>query len=257
MKMRNVRGMLLLAFSFCALAQPGSAGEIATRQFNLPQPQQLSLAESVLVRMFLPPDFVADSVRVELDDIDVTTGLTITAREHRQGHLLIGTLTNVPVGQHRLHGFVTVLREGEEVPFEALTTFETIALENPDECDVLNNAECFLPYPSSRFLEPADTPTGFRLRFPASGMPMQNNARLLPDPYSVLDGFSPTVQVLMHFPGNVDLVHSGAAQLLESTRSIGLRSLDCCSARLKPCRSSRPTSAPASPIRSKRRCCSV
>jgi hypothetical protein len=103
---------------------------------------------------------------------------------------------------------------------------KVVALEQPEGCEILNGAECLLPYPSSQFLEPADTPTGVRLRFPAAGMPVQSGARLSPDPYRVLDGFSPTVQILMHFPGGVDPVQSGASRLLESTRTIDTRSLD-------------------------------
>jgi hypothetical protein len=90
----------------------------------------------------------------------------------------------------------------------------------------LNAAECLLPYPSARFLEPADTPTGLRLRLPAAGMPMQNGARLSAEPYTVVDGYSPTVQILMHFPGGVDPVQSNASRLLEATRSISMRSLE-------------------------------
>lgn len=103
---------------------------------------------------------------------------------------------------------------------------ESVALEQPEGCEILNGANCLLPYPSSQFLEPADTPTGFRLRFPADGMPVQSGVRLSPDPYRVVDGFSPTVQILMHFPGGVDPVQSDASRLLESTRSISTRSLD-------------------------------
>ena len=47
-----------------------------------------------------------------------------------------------------------------------------------------------------------------------------------PAPYSVLDGFSPTVQILMHFPGGVDPVASNASRLLPETRTYDSRSLD-------------------------------
>lgn len=220
MTTRTIRVALLLGLFTLPLPHRAAAGEVTPFQFAVPQANQLSLAGAVQVRLLLPTGFVADSLRVELDGNEVEEGLTLN------GNTLSGTIPDVPVGTHVLRGFVDVQQEGTPTPLETQASFDTIALENPDECEVLNNVECFLPYPSSRFLEPAATPTGFRLRFPAAGMPMQNNARLLPDPYNVLDGFSPTVQILMHFPGNVDLVHSGASQLLDTTRSIDLRSLD-------------------------------
>ncbi len=84
----------------------------------------------------------------------------------------------------------------------------------PDECEVLNNAECLLPYPSSRFLVPADTPTGFRLKIPQVGIPQPTGDPIPPDPLNALDGFSPTVQILMHFPQGVDPARSNASHLL-------------------------------------------
>ncbi|MBX3023926.1 hypothetical protein KF840_03350 [bacterium] len=91
---------------------------------------------------------------------------------------------------------------------------------------MLNAAECLLPYPSSHFLEPADTPTGYRLALPAAGMPLQNGVPLSPEPYRDVDGFSPTVQIVMHFPGGVDPARSNAARLLEATRTLDQRSLE-------------------------------
>jgi hypothetical protein len=107
----------------------------------------------------------------------------------------------------------------------ATTRLRVVAFHDPEACEVLNNVECLLPYPSSRFLEPAGTPTGFRLRLPASGMPSQLGVPLSPEPYGALDGFSPTAQILMHFPEGVDVEASGAPRLLESTRTTDLRSL--------------------------------
>jgi hypothetical protein len=195
------------------VATPALAGVDAGLRILAPASNQLSLAGSVTVRVELPAG--AANPVVELDGVAVA-GLTA------DGGVLSGTLPGVAVGVHQLHAEADV----EGGPAEADATFETITLENPDECEVLNNVDCLLPYPSSRFLEPADTPTGFRIHFPAAGMPMQSNARLLPDPYLSVDGFSPTVQILMHFPGGVDPVQSQASRLLEATRSYGTRSLD-------------------------------
>ena len=89
------------------------------------------------------------------------------------------------------------------------------ALEAPEECEILNNAECLLPYPSSHFLVPADTPTGFRLHIPQIGVPQAASGPPIPaDPLNVLDGFSPTVQIMMHFPQGVDPALSNASRLL-------------------------------------------
>jgi hypothetical protein len=84
------------------------------------------------------------------------------------------------------------------------------------ECEVLNAAECFLPFPSTHFLVEADTPTGFRVNLPQAGLPSVSGPALLPDPYNELDGFSPMVQILMHFPQGVDPELSNASRLLEA-----------------------------------------
>jgi len=83
------------------------------------------------------------------------------------------------------------------------------------QCEILNGAECLLPWPSSHFLvDDAGTDTGLRVNLPAAGMPTVNGPAWLPDPYNELDGFSPMAQVLMHFPQGVDLALSDAARLL-------------------------------------------
>lgn len=82
-------------------------------------------------------------------------------------------------------------------------------------CEVLNGAECLLPYPSSHFLVPdATTATGFRLNIPAEALPRPNGPPISPAPLKELDGFSPAVQILMHFPQGVDLEASNASRLL-------------------------------------------
>jgi hypothetical protein len=82
-------------------------------------------------------------------------------------------------------------------------------------CEALNAAECLLPYPSSFFQVPdPTTATGLRLNLPAEGLPTVNGTPLVPTPYNQLDGYSPMVQVHMHFPQGVDLVLSDAARLL-------------------------------------------
>ena len=111
------------------------------------------------------------------------------------------------------------------VPLDAATEIEVAALEDADECEVLNAVHCALPFPSSRFLESAETNTGVRVAYSRAVMP-SFPAPLDPDAFGGGDGFSPGVQILMHFPGDVDPERSGASRLLAETRSYGTRSLD-------------------------------
>jgi hypothetical protein len=187
--------------------------------FAEPEDNQLSLVGDVPLRLSVPADVVGGSLRVELDGVEIQAELTVVDGG------VSGVLPAVAAGNHVLRA--EALRSGNSTPLDTQVQFETIVLDHADECEVLNDAECLLPYPSSRFLEPAATPTGFRLRLPAVGMPVQNNVgRLSPDPYLAVDGFSPTVQILMHFPGGVDLTRSDASRLLPETRTYDLRSLD-------------------------------
>jgi len=82
-------------------------------------------------------------------------------------------------------------------------------------CEILNTAECLLPYPSSRFLvaDPS-TDTGLRVDLPNAGMPTVNGIPFSATPYNQLDGFSPMVQILMNFPQGVDLTLSDTGRLL-------------------------------------------
>ncbi len=45
-------------------------------------------------------------------------------------------------------------------------------------CEVLNAAECLLPYPSTHYMEPAATPTGLRLALTQAGIPPVNGDQL-------------------------------------------------------------------------------
>ena len=184
--------------------------------FVRPPDRQLSLAGTIPVDLLLPSNADASRLFVTLDGAPITDILTLANGAAR------GDILDVTAGPHRLVAVVPVGQETRRTE----VFFETEALQNPDQCEVLNNAECLLPYPSSRFLEPADTPTGWRVSFPAEGIPKQGSRAIPVAPYLALDGFSPTVQILMHFPGGVDLVKSNASRLLAATRTYGLRSLD-------------------------------
>ncbi|MBP1686399.1 MAG: hypothetical protein H6Q33_2542 [Deltaproteobacteria bacterium] len=179
-----------------------------------PANQQLSLAGSIAVAIQLPAGGNANSLSLTLDGKPVTVALTVANGQAQ------GTLPGLAPGLHTLQASFDAGAQ------QATASFETVALTNPDQCEVLNSAECLLPYPSSRFLVPADTATGWRISFPAAGMPVQGDKPLPPEPYSVLDGFSPTVQILMHFPGGVDPTKSNAPRLLPDTRTYDARSLD-------------------------------
>jgi len=182
--------------------------------FLKPVDQQLSLAGNFELMLQLPPGADPASLAVELDGATITSSFAVTDGQAQ------ASLPNVTVGPHTLQASFGAPAQ------QTTVSFETITLTNPDECEILNNAECMLPYPSSRFLVPADSGTGWRVSFPAVGMPKQSGAPLSPAPYSVLDGFSPTVQILMHFPGRVDPVASNASRLLPQTRTYNARSLD-------------------------------
>ncbi len=118
------------------------------------------------------------------------------------------------------------------------THFEAVTLADPDICDVLNQAACVLPFPSSRYQVPdPDTDTGLRMAYPVGALPaisagslgnllLGEPRHLDPELYNYYDGVSPTVQPIMHFPGGVDLAASGAPRLLEATRNFDLRGLD-------------------------------
>ena len=93
-------------------------------------------------------------------------------------------------------------------------------VETPAECEILNGVECLLPYPSSRFLVPADTPTGYAVRLPQAGIPQVNGPEIPASLFDDLDGFSPGSQILMHFPQGVDVETSNVSRLLEP---------ECCS----------------------------
>jgi len=133
-----------------------------------------------------------------------------------------GTLDAVPEGSHWLEAWV----QAGDLEY-AETGFTLVALQNPEECDILNDEECELPFPSSRFEEPAPTATGVRIAYGANTLP--NADRIVPGvgivsgpvspaPFLQNDGVSPTTQVLMHFERVPDPELSGAARILPDTR---------------------------------------
>lgn len=174
---------------------------------QLPLEGQLSSTGSVTVQVKLPPTAVAGTAVIELDGADVTAQLTIVGRD--------------------VSGQIAVPTDGDHVLRVQATTnlgiadndrrFRTTTLVNASECEILNAAECLLPYPSTRFHEAdATKPNGVRVSLPAVGMPAVNGPPVDPSPSLLLDGSSPTTAILMHLPTplGVDLAASGADILI-------------------------------------------
>lgn len=212
----------------------------------------LSAPGDVAFDLAIPPQADLDSLVVHLDGQPVPAASYVAARG-----MAHGMVTNVPEGTHRLEAWIQVpgrRARGPSTPAAWLgswsapspssarpwpssrtddtlyteTGFTLVALANPDECDILNQVECVLPFPSSRFEEPAATETGVRIAYGPNTLPVAN--RFLPDfsfvvgpalptPFLQNDGFSPTVQVLMHFQQTPDAELSGAARILPETRT--------------------------------------
>ncbi len=170
-----------------------------------PEPDQLSLSAALTAEIQLPDDAVATTLRVELDGLDVSGEFSAASG------VASATLNGLAPGPHTLHAQVDLSGGGDQ---QADVSFETADLTLPEKCELLNNVTCLLPYPSSRFLVPAVTDTGVRLNLPAEGAPTPNGPALTTDAYNELDGFSPGVQMLMHFPGGVDVERSNAPRLL-------------------------------------------
>lgn len=186
---------LVTAVSNALTGCPDTPAEIVR-----PSDGVLVSAGTVAAEIHVPPGGALTAVELDGEDVSdrfTSVGLGDSAE-----------LVDVAPGTHTL-----AARTYCGPPVEAM--FEAIALHDPGECEVLNDAECLLPYPSSRFLvSDPDTATGYRLNIPAAGLPMPNGPPLSPEPLNTVDGFSPTVQILMHFPQGVDLVASDAPRLL-------------------------------------------
>jgi hypothetical protein len=190
-----------------AAVDVGLAGCFESIEFITPSPGMFVLAGTVAVQIELPSTAQGGTLEVTLDDdMDVTDQFTVAGRRAD------ATLTNLAPGRHRLEALVATAAGGSAL---RAATFTAIALNNPDECEVLNDAECLLPYPSQRFLVPdATTQTGFRVHIPDLGIPQGAGTATTAEYLNQLDGFSPTVQILMHFPQGVDLVRTDASRLL-------------------------------------------
>ncbi|MDX1649586.1 MAG: hypothetical protein R3263_07010, partial [Myxococcota bacterium] len=206
---------MLFGVALLALA-PTCEGEGALR-FETPAEGLLAAPGDLTVRLALPAGADASSLALELDGRPVDlSGFVVS------GGVAEGVLPALAPGRHDLAARVDV---GATVRRDE-TWVELAALDRPGSCEILNQVECVLPFPSARFLEPADTPTGYRVAYASDTLPSYKRAvapggtgPLDPAPYLQNDGFSPTVQILMHFPGGVDPAASDAPRIDPETRT--------------------------------------
>jgi hypothetical protein len=182
-----------------------------------PAPGLLAEPGPLELLVALPPRAVAGSAVVTVDG-EVVTGVT------QQGASLVGTLDGLEDGAHTVKVAVRVRKLGRTRTVSTQSGFELATLDRPDVCEVLNQGECVLPFPSSRYLERADTPTGWQVTLPGEALPTFTRFDGRTDPLDTTrirkqDGFSPTTQILMHFPGGLDVVKSNVSRLLPETRT--------------------------------------
>ena len=180
--------------------------------FRAPGFGQLSLPGELAFDLKLPPHAIRESLVVSFDGAPLPNGGLGSVPGG-----VAGSVADPGEGKHALSATIDVrVLFFFRAKLTAATLFEIADLENPDDCEILNDVACLLPFPSSRFLAPAPTATGYRLAIPAAGMPELIGAPVSPAPLDVLDGFSPTAQILMHFPAGVDLDASHAPRMLEA-----------------------------------------
>ncbi len=221
---------LIRAVNAALIGCPVVAGVVV----QAPSADFVLAAGTVQVVIAFPDGTDSDSIVVELDGTDVTDLVSVRSpRGGGSGLIAEGEIPDVAGGVHTLAVRADVGGETLEDRVE----FRTIALSTGSECDILNNAECLLPYPSSWFETPVARDDGnpIEVQFPQIGIPIVNGPEIPVDILSGLDGFSPTVQILMHFPQGVDPELSDAARLLApedpgppwiDTRTYDGRSLD-------------------------------
>lgn len=218
--MSKSRAPWLAAVSLAALLSLGihSCGPYGLGSFFMffvsPLHTQLSLPGDLDAELFIFPLFVdPETLVVQLDGAPLDPASWAPLEDG-----VAVSLASVGEGRHVLHAMADA-----DLPLlgarqlQALTVFDIVDLERPDECEILNSASCALPFPSSRFLVDAagETESGLRMEFPEVTLTGVLGPPLSPEPLRRLDGYSPTVQILMNFPQGVSLEASGAAVLLD------------------------------------------
>jgi len=217
---RAIRALRLVALGlvFCALMGSTHCGPQPIA-FLAPRADQLSLAGAPLAfEIEAPAGASLAQFTLTLDGAPVAPPDLALANGR-----VSGTLAGLAAGWHDLAASFAL----PEAQFSGSARFELAALTNPDECDVLNDVACLLPFPYSRFLTRARTRTGYRIQLPpAHLLPQFGGTSPNPSDYAQNDGFSPTAQVLMHFPGGVDPVLSDAPRIDPATRTYDSRGLE-------------------------------
>jgi hypothetical protein len=216
------------------LAADASGVKISPKQFQFRSPLgTLAGPGDVDFELRVPKQADLDGLVIEVDGTPVAGPFSRPKR-----NLVTGTFAGFGPGRHDVVARLDVdLEDDFSVELRSTTFFEIVVLDRPDVCEILNQAECLFPFPSSRYLEKAKTKTGWRVALPQEAMPLVSvktvvnfflgvRSPLDPTPFNQHDGFSPTAQVLMHFPGGADLALSNAAILRPATRTFDLRSLE-------------------------------
>lgn len=133
--------------------------------FEAPLYLQLSLPGEIGVDLRVSGLVDEGSLVVEFDGTPIDPE-DLVPWEHGVSTLLEG----VGDGQHRLEARADLWFLFMRFPLVAWTVFDAADRANADDCEILNNEECLLPFPSSRFLEQVgdETQTGLRTNIPAA-----------------------------------------------------------------------------------------
>ena len=100
---------------------------------------------------------------------------------------------------------------------------KTVSIDtaNADRCEILDQANCMFPWPSSAFtVEDDSTVTGRRVNLNQASLPAnKQGVRVDPAQWNRNDGFSPSQMILAQVPG-VDLAKTGAPPITDIEQSL-------------------------------------
>ena len=183
--------------------------------FRAPRLFQLSLPGSLAFDLRLPPLAIRNSLVVKLDGAPIPTGGLANVPGG-----VAGSVDAPAEGTHSLAATIDVKRAvllshhahgGHRLRHRR--SRESRRVRDPERRRV--PAAVSRPRASSSRSAARRRPATAS-RCPAAGMPELIGAPISTAPLDALDGFSPTVQILMHFPAGVDLDASRAPRLLEA-----------------------------------------
>jgi hypothetical protein len=121
--------------------------------------------------------------------------------------------------------FVSIDRDGDGRPESTVSsTFSwepDLDVENADRCDILDPAQCILPFPSNHLTKPdVGTDTHLRVNIALESMPSRYDGKHVdPTELNRNDGFSPGANLITAVPG-IDLAQSGAPLITKIARSL-------------------------------------